>query len=193
MPVAFRIIEPWTKPLRMADVQGVAGQNGLRLAGIVLVITIMVGGALLARRNLRLGRGDRKGSFKLATYVLASSLMTWLAWAHHLASPQGEFGSFLRNFGNSLLLSGAVCTAYLALEPFLRRLWPELIVSWVRLLDGRLRDPLVGRDVLLGTLGGVVLHAFNQFLRIGPAWMSLQRLRPHQGGPPSWVGLAPLR
>src|SRR5258706_15601185 len=106
MPVAFRIIEPWTKPLRMAGVQGDAGQNVLRLAGIVLGITIMVGGALLARRNLRLGRGDRKGPFKLATYVPASSLMTRLARAHHLPPPQGEFGPFLRDFWNSPLLSG---------------------------------------------------------------------------------------
>lgn len=39
---------------------------------------------------------------------------------------------------------------YLAIEPYVRRLWPESIVSWSRLLAGRFDDPLVGRDVLIG-------------------------------------------
>jgi serine/threonine-protein kinase len=44
---------------------------------------------------------------------------------------------------------------YLALEPIVRRNLPDLIVSWNRLLVGDWRDPLVGRDVLLGTLWGI--------------------------------------
>ena len=41
---------------------------------------------------------------------------------------------------------------YIALEPFLRRRWPHRIISWNRLLRGNLRDPLVGRDILIGAL-----------------------------------------
>jgi hypothetical protein len=44
---------------------------------------------------------------------------------------------------------------YMGLEPMLRRTWPAAIVSWARLLSGRWRDPLVGRDLLLGTAAGV--------------------------------------
>jgi hypothetical protein len=40
--------------------------------------------------------------------------------------------------------------AYVACEPYVRRLWPEALVSWSRVLAGRLRDPLVGRDVIVG-------------------------------------------
>jgi hypothetical protein len=32
-----------------------------------------------------------------------------------------------------------------------RRRWPATLVSWSRLLAGRFRDPLVGRDVLAGS------------------------------------------
>src|SRR5687768_18051298 len=39
--------------------------------------------------------------------------------------------------------------AYLAGEPFVRRRWPWQVISWNRLLAGRWRDPLVGRDVLI--------------------------------------------
>jgi hypothetical protein len=45
---------------------------------------------------------------------------------------------------------------YLALEPYVRRYWPQAIISWSRLLTGRVRDPLVGRDMLFGVLLGVI-------------------------------------
>jgi hypothetical protein len=44
-----------------------------------------------------------------------------------------------------------VWISYVAIEPYLRRLWPRTLISWTRMLEGRWRDPLVGRDVLLGT------------------------------------------
>jgi hypothetical protein len=37
-----------------------------------------------------------------------------------------------------------------------RKLWPQTIISWTRLISGRLRDPLVGRDVMFGVILGVV-------------------------------------
>ena len=47
---------------------------------------------------------------------------------------------------------------YMALEPFVRRHWPQTLVSWTTLLSGRVRDPIVGRDVLIGAaiLGAVM-------------------------------------
>jgi hypothetical protein len=38
----------------------------------------------------------------------------------------------------------------------MRRYWPQTLVTWSRLLAGRWRDPLVGRDVLFGVLLGLV-------------------------------------
>ncbi len=61
----------------------------------------------------------------------------------------------------------------MAVEPYVRRTWPKLMVSWQRLLGGRFRDPLVGRDVLLGTLAGAaigcVLVGANGLLGISEA------------------------
>jgi len=45
---------------------------------------------------------------------------------------------------------------YLALEPYVRRNWPQMIISWTRFISGRLRDPLVGRDLLFGILLGII-------------------------------------
>ena len=50
---------------------------------------------------------------------------------------------------------------YVALEPYVRRLWPDLLISWSRVLDGRLSDPLVGRDLLVGCLAGAVFTLSN--------------------------------
>jgi hypothetical protein len=44
----------------------------------------------------------------------------------------------------------------MAIEPWLRRQWPKSIVSWSRLLAGSWRDPVVGRDILLGVALGIV-------------------------------------
>src|SRR6058998_379810 len=61
-----------------------------------------------------------------------------------------------------------------------------MIVSWVRLLDGRFRDPLVGRDVLLGLLAGTVDALINRCMVIGPGWVGLPSVRPDQLTPPSF-------
>ncbi|MGH9309108.1 MAG: hypothetical protein ACRD1U_07030, partial [Vicinamibacterales bacterium] len=45
--------------------------------------------------------------------------------------------------------------AYVALEPHVRRLWPVILISWTRILEGRIRDPRIGRDVLVGLAVGV--------------------------------------
>jgi hypothetical protein len=46
---------------------------------------------------------------------------------------------------------------YLALEPIVRRFWPDGLIGWNRLLAGRWRDPLVGWHLLCGLACGIVL------------------------------------
>src|SRR6185295_1174394 len=60
---------------------------------------------------------------------------------------------------------------YVALEPFLRKKWPGWIISWSRLLAGDYRDPLVGRDLLLGTAIGASLIVIAGIARIAPNWI----------------------
>src|SRR5439155_18818232 len=57
---------------------------------------------------------------------------------------------------------------YIALEPHIRRVWPETMIGWSRLLAGGVRDPLVGRDVLAGVLvaiGNGLMLALHTLLR----------------------------
>ena len=61
--------------------------------------------------------------------------------------------------------------AYLAFEPFIRRRWPNVLISWTRVLGGAWRDPLAGQHVLVGLCGGVVLCTVYKLydLLIGPS------------------------
>ena len=45
---------------------------------------------------------------------------------------------------------------YVAVEPYVRRYWPGVLIGWSRLLAGRWHDPLVGRDILAGVVFAVV-------------------------------------
>jgi LemA protein len=54
--------------------------------------------------------------------------------------------------GRGLYFAATIWLFYLAVEPYLRRRWPESVVGWARLLSGSWKDPMIGRDVLVGTL-----------------------------------------
>jgi serine/threonine-protein kinase len=76
----------------------------------------------------------------------------------HYVFAASEIGDVIAVLGFPLLLGAIVGLFYLALEPHLRRYWPAMLISWMRLLDGRFRDPLVGRDVAIGVLAGVAIR-----------------------------------
>jgi len=52
--------------------------------------------------------------------------------------------------------AGSVGLLYLAVEPFVRRYWPDSLISWMRMVNGRLRDPLAASHLLVGVSAGVV-------------------------------------
>src|SRR5262249_4582391 len=59
-----------------------------------------------------------------------------------------------------------------------RRRWPELLFSSSRLLSGRFRDPLVGRDVLAGILLGVMMVLVFEACYAIPNWVDLAGMMP---------------
>lgn len=61
--------------------------------------------------------------------------------------------------------------AYLAAEPYVRRLWPQFLISWTRLLGGGFRDPIVGRDLLVGALAGCTMVVIEQLSFFVRPWM----------------------
>jgi hypothetical protein len=75
---------------------------------------------------------------------------------------------------------------YLALEPAVRRRWPWRITAWNRLLDGRLGDPMVGRDVLIGLASGALVLLVLRAAPLSAAWAGVAPPPPLTGaGPPA--------
>jgi serine/threonine-protein kinase len=155
-PVFFRVVAPWSRPSRAVE-RNVGARTGVgELIGVVLLLVILGGAAFLARRNLRLGRVDRTGALRVAGLLFLAMLLNWLALAHHVASMSEVGQLFLRAIPLGLLSGGSGWLMYVAVEPYVRRHWPQTLISWSRLLAGRFRDPLVGRDVLVGSATALV-------------------------------------
>jgi hypothetical protein len=131
---------------------------GERLYWVGIVVGL-IACAILARRNLRAGAGDRKGAWRLSLFVGCSCAVAAGLRAHHVASVVDEAAWLIGIAGWSVLWGIFSWLAYVSSEPYVRRWWPETLVSWARLLEGRGRDPLVGRHVLVGALIGVLSAA----------------------------------
>ena len=75
----------------------------------------------------------------------------WLLTATHLAS-SSEVVVLFEAIGSAGFGAGMLWVGYIAVEPYVRRQWPDSLISWTRLLTGRIRDPLVASHVLAGFL-----------------------------------------
>ena len=151
-PVAFMLIGEWQRPWRMSE----ATSNTTTVyAAMLLAIAVatLIAAAVLARRNIREGRGDRRGAVRLAAYVSAVLLALWVCQVH-VADTIGLF-NFLIAVCTAVFYGGLLWTVYLGLEPFVRRHWPRVLVSWTNVLTARASDPVVGRDVLIGVALGI--------------------------------------
>jgi hypothetical protein len=155
--VSFAVIGPWTRPALMQPRQRAAIDRLVGTAATVLVCIVLGVAVLLARRNLRSARADRRGAARLAAAMGAIGFLSWLFGAHHLWAVEAEFDSLFRAAGQFALVSAIMWAMYLALEPYVRRLWPDSLLGWSRLLAGHIRDPRVGRDVLIGAVFGVLV------------------------------------
>ena len=81
---------------------------------------------------------------------------------------------------------------YIALEPYVRRRWPATLVSWSRLLAGGVRDPLVGRDVLVGCLFAAFLTLLSRVAWFVPAWLGEPPTQPLSGPQLQLLGARPI-
>jgi serine/threonine-protein kinase len=160
-PVAFALISPWTKPQRMPDT-GSGGRAGWYFAILAcLAVLVCLGAGWLARRNMVHGRGDRRSAFRLAVWMFCLTMAAWLGRMHFVASV-GTVAMFLVAICTAIFYGVFLWTLYLALEPFVRRYWPQTLIGCTNLLTGNTRDPVVGRDVLLGALLGVILTLISR-------------------------------
>jgi serine/threonine-protein kinase len=154
-PVFFSLVGDWNKPNRVKQPAESFGKKASQILTSLIFLCLAVGAVFVARRNYRQGRADREGAFRLAVAMFVLDMMLWVCRTH-LTPSVDTLALFLIAVGGSLFVSAVTWILYLALEPWVRRRWPQTIISWSRLLSGQLRDPLVGRDILFGVMLGVV-------------------------------------
>jgi Protein kinase domain len=157
-PVSFQILAPWTQ---LAAGRRVAQGSGERLVGVfaaVIVPLFLLAGVVLARRNLKSGRGDRRGAAIAGTFMLTTAIGAWVLGATHTSIIDNEVD---RLFG--LAIAGALFSAamlwvwYIGVEPYVRRFWPNMLLGWARLVSGHVRDSRVGLEVLAGAACGTLM------------------------------------
>ena len=159
-PVFFQASGPWSSeaaaPQQEARQQAFTAIN----IAIVLFILTLVTTIPLARHNMRAGRGDQRGAFRVGLFTFAVLLLSWFFGTVHRLDAR-ELNQFVLATGEALFRSVVVGLLYLAIEPFIRQRWPHALIPWNRVLEGSFRDPLVGRAALVG----IVFASVNALLR----------------------------
>jgi serine/threonine-protein kinase len=169
--VYFETIYPWDQPVRQEQAPESGRDRALAFILIAVYCTVLVASSLLARRNLKLGRGDRRGATRLASVFLILNLLYWLFMEHHNGLAWPEFALFILAVSGALYNGFFLWLLYLAFEPYVRKRWPHRIIAWSRLVAGGYRDPLVGRDILIGAVCGAGMLLCIQGSAIGLRWI----------------------
>jgi len=159
-PVSFVQVLSFPDEPRSSSVSG--GHSAGDLVYVTLQLIVIVGLIPFARYNLRLGRGDAHGAMCLGLFGLIVGMLAWVAGGTHVASA-AEADLFFMAMMRAIYGGAVLAFTYISFEPFVRRRWPQTIISWSRLLAGGYRDPLVGKDVLIGASIGVGMALIQIF------------------------------
>ena len=158
-PVFFRMICAWSKPERMQPYTN----NQQWFVTLALYLALVAAG-LIAWFNHRQGKGDRRGALALALLSFG-----FMAGGLYLASPHAassrETDTFWRVVSTGGINAGVAWVLYLALEPWVRKRWPHTMIGWTRWVTKGIRDPLVGRDLLIGT-AAAALYSMAEYVQI---------------------------
>jgi serine/threonine-protein kinase len=171
-PVYFQIVWPWTTTDRAPPTTGPSAPD----FGEFVLIALLAVAIGMVRHNWKAGRGDVRGANRVGLFTGLTFLAHDVLLAHHVGS-RAEVGIVFGIFEHELVTGLMMWTVYLALEPWVRRYWPQSLIVWSRALGGRWRDPVVGRDVLIGMAGGALL-----FL-LGNTSSTLVLIRTGSGSP----------
>jgi len=171
-PVSFAVRGPWSRATRMTGPRRTRNTLAQGIMGVVGILVFSTA-VFFAWRNARLGRGDFRGAIHLGVFFALLNFGQWLAGAHHVGG-QPEIGMFFVGLFAALGLGVVLLGVYLAIEPYVRRRMPELMIGWARVLDGRFRDPRVGHDVLVGILFGALAALFSHLANGLPTWFPFQ-------------------
>jgi serine/threonine-protein kinase len=184
----FAVIAPWDPRDRFNDRLSGGQRTAQSILSFLILLIVVGGGVLVTRRNLRLERADRAGAGRVALAVGASLMVAWLLVASHTSDLQSEINVFWNGMSIACLNGLLAWLVYVGVEPYVRRVKPHLLIGWTRLLAGGWRDPIVGRDVLIGAAAGVTMHVLQTVGWLVPGWIGEAPGIPLQIDPDTLLG-----
>lgn len=188
--VYFQIVEPWDKPAEEVFNRSQASFPEIVLFSIFLGVLVI--SALFAIRNVRAGRSDLRGAFRVTLVLFILRMILWIFVAHHVAALE-EVYLLVTGLEVSLFWSCFAGMMYLAFEPYLRKHTPERVISWNRLLAGDWHDPLVGRDILVGVCAGMIAITLFGLRAYTTVWSGEPPVTPFLMSNPYGTTLAGIR
>jgi hypothetical protein len=123
-----------------------------------MAVTILL--VLLAVRNAKAGRADHRNAVKCALFVGGLyAILEIVAITVGGSNPADRIVALTNGRAVGHILQHGIegWVYYLAIEPYVRRVWPRMLIGLMRVFSGRWRDPAVGREVLIGLEVGCVL------------------------------------
>ena len=152
---AMYVVDNWK-----GDPPAGAGQSVTsQVRGIIQLLmaaSCVLAACLLARRNWRLGRIDRKGALRIGVARFLMGVVIWLGSVHAVPS-SGMITPAVSSFATWLAWGASLWLLYLALEPAVRAHWPHSLVTWNRLLAGQWKDAQVASHILIGAAVGALV------------------------------------
>ena len=160
--VSFRLIEKRWPRASQVGVPEELLRGGARLWTTTgMAALLVVASLLLVPGNVMARRVDYFGAFKVGVGGTIIWMLGWWLRASHVWTLRGETELLGRMAGQSLLVGCALVVFYMAMEPYVRRTWPQMLITWERILSGRIRDSLVGKHAAVGVaLGAAAAAAF---------------------------------
>jgi len=149
-------VGPWVHAPGEKRPERSARHKAGNVTAITLFLAAVAFGCGLARRHIKMQRGDARGAVRIGMFVFLAMMTAWVFGASHIPT-LAELMEVILAVSWALFFAVLAWMLYLALEPYARRHWPQTLVSWSRLLAGGFRDPLVGREALVGLACGAAL------------------------------------
>jgi serine/threonine-protein kinase len=142
------------------DRPGAPAESVTSQVRVIIQIAMAAAGVLaallLARRNWRLGRVDRKGAFRIGAARFLMGMVVWLGTVHAVPSSDMILLA-ISSFAIWLAWGTGLWLLYLALEPSVRAHWPHSLVTWNRLLGGEWKDARLASHILIGAAVGAAV------------------------------------
>jgi serine/threonine-protein kinase len=174
--IYFEILFPWTS--RIGTSGQASGFGPFAWPQVLAMLIVMAIVAVVARHNWKMGRVDPRGAWRIGLYGFSTFLLFLILQTGHVTDllvlpvAQGQA------IPSALFFGVLTAIFYLGLEPWVRRLWPQAMITWARVLAGRWRDPVVGRDLLIAVVWATITNGLLGMVRLSAIHLGGAPARP---------------